>query len=322
MREEVLRPRRGVWLRQVVLPLLVVLGGAGLYAWTGVRTGAGVAYRVLDGAFLLVVLLLWRNAWPLWRTAVRATPRALEHHREGEGVRVPWEEMTAVYESGEGRGEGRLAVLTEEGEKVRIGTDRLDAGRLRQVVRRHAPGGVLGAEGARRTDAYRRWRERAEARLRHMELPCTVSMTLQKVAGSLGLLISLALAAAASWTGEAVPLVAAVVVPVGGVSLWMVLTAGELVGHREGLVHRTPLGSHGIRWDEVDVIEVPGGRPTAVAFRGGDRCLAVPGPALWPGSAGSRMSDYLEEQTRLRDVPVETSFRALFRRTKNAKLPR
>lgn len=321
MREEVLRPPPGVWLRRVAVPLLLLLGGAGLYAWVGVRADAGVVYRALDGALLLVVYLLWREARPLWRTAVRATPRALELHVEGDGARIPWEEVAAVYESREGRGERRLVVLTDDGEKVGVGMDRLDAGRLRQVVRRHVPGGVLDTRAARETDAYRHWKERAEARLLDGELPRTVPMTLLTVAGSVGLLVCLALTAAAVSTGEALTLVAAIAVPVGGIMLWMVLTAGELVGHREGLIHRTLLGTHGIRWDEVEVIEVPGGQPTAVAFRAEDKCLAVPGPAFWLGSAGAGMSEYLEEQTRLRGIPVDVSVRAILRRTKNASLP-
>jgi hypothetical protein len=102
------------------------------------------------------------------------------------------------------------------------------------------------------------------------------------------------------------------------VGLYVWLGAGETEINYLLVRHRSYLGTHSIRWDEVTAIEFdPQGQ--AVLLRGSNKQVVIPGVAAWPRRRRMLALQLLDDQVQHRAVEVRKDPWVVYKWSKNSR---
>ena len=103
------------------------------------------------------------------------------------------------------------------------------------------------------------------------------------------------------------------------VGVYLLMT-GSVEMDAQHVAYRTPVGTYRIKWDEVSRIETDaqGGN---IVFWGADKRLNVVGPGYWSGKDKLEMLMFLTRQIEEYGIEVVETQKAMFRLSKNTKVP-
>jgi hypothetical protein len=103
-------------------------------------------------------------------------------------------------------------------------------------------------------------------------------------------------------------------------SLWLLLSSGEIVISSSHIKYITVASTHVMQWDEVTSVEVDP-YSTSIIFHGSGKRLVIPGPSNWSRTNDSLIS-FLEQEALLRNIQIDQDNLAAFKSSKHTKLKR
>ena len=100
---------------------------------------------------------------------------------------------------------------------------------------------------------------------------------------------------------------------------YLVLFSGYLKMSSETISYKTPLSHYQISWNEVEQIEVDaqGGN---LVFIGKNKQLATMGWQFWTGKDKLEMLKLTDEQSRIRNIEIKETAKAMIKLSKNTKI--
>src|SRR5262249_28922990 len=303
------------WAGAVILPL----SGIAFLAALGIgRPGPARAKYFWEALLIGSAIFVWfKCGQRFWRTRLQVSQDGIICQDEKTRIDIRWTDVIAAWRTTEAR--RRFLHIGTADQVVTIGLS-LFSRDLAPTLESLLPPSSLAENSCTKLPQHQRWCTKRKEIVQNTATVLRVNLTQIKVVGWLSLILFPPFTVLVVMFPRG-PVVWFAVIPgilsAGGLSI--LLTSGPIEFNSDCAIRITPSGRYTIRWDAVEMVEADSQGQTIV-LSGGDKCLPLPGPALWSGKQKADVIEFFLAQIGERCIPIRETSKALRMRRRNTKV--
>jgi hypothetical protein len=306
---------------EVVLPLLLL--GVPVFLLTPFTQVSPQVWLLIGLCFVVIVVVLIRQAIPLWRNRIRLDDDGLSGYVANIGsFSVLWRDIiVAAYDEALPQNT-ELHLATTDNRSFFISLAPFNRVEICKIIQAQAPSAALEKDAYKNLPNYQEWE--AE-NIRLVSDPSEAmrvkgSLTVKGIAW-FSILMCLSIAALVllqqgNWYVGLTAIMLALTLP--GIYL-LIMLSGSIETDGQSVTHNSPFGHYRIRWDEIKRIE-SGRFADWLVFYGEDKRLAFMGPIMWSKACRDQMLRFIQAQVQQRDIETKQINSALPALSKNTRV--
>lgn len=311
------RPKLKYWFDEIIGPFVIIPAVLTAVSIIVVRLLLDPNDLRMTGLYIMMALMwilcilasILLSFWA-WKTYLNFTDEKLSGYVQRTKFEVYWSEIV-IAQIVQAEQKQQVLFFGTQHDTIAIPLEYFDAQIIWEKCQSYVPAKALEDKAHEELPGYQQWKIKRENLLDG--LPSTLRVTtpakVERIVGWIGVIFFLFIAIVSRQSLFLLFVFFGAYLIVPG---WIIADS-KTISRKHFFIH------HQMRWDEIKSVEINESQ-NRIVFRNQDRILAIPGSAAWSGLAKNDLYEFIVAQLDNRQIEVEKTWRAGFRRSKNVRV--